>query len=173
MHDYTRHSWLLGMEAFETIASYSAAAAVALLAAASKAGSQLVSGDMRLPYDAFFNCLPADHLRFFESLRVYHQTADCLCTHGGLDPRVTCVEDQPTNALIWGTNGFQDSYTGDAVVVYGHWDNAVVSASGWPSPAIHRQTIGIDTISHGVLTAIRLPDYRVFQSRRHALRQEP
>jgi hypothetical protein len=50
--------------------------------------------------------------------------------------------------------------------VYGHRNNAVVSADGWPSPAILGRTIGIDTISHGVLTAVRLPDGRVFQSAR-------
>jgi hypothetical protein len=52
-------------------------------------------------------------------------------------------------------------------VVYGHWDNAVVDPSGWPQPLVIGDTIGIDTISHGVLTAIRMPDRRIFQSAKH------
>jgi hypothetical protein len=43
----------------------------------------------------------------------------------------------------------------------------VVSDTGWPRlHLLPNNTIGIDTISHGVLTAIRLPDRRIFQSGR-------
>jgi hypothetical protein len=68
--------------------------------------------------------------------------------------------------LIWGASGFSEQYDGPETVVYGHRNNAVLNAEGWPSPAMIGQTIGIDTISHGVLTAVRLPDGRVFQSAR-------
>jgi hypothetical protein len=53
------------------------------------------------------------------------------------------------------------------IVVYGHWGNTLVDADGWPRPRIRKRTIGIDSIKHGVLTAYRLPDGAVFQSRRH------
>jgi len=33
-------------------------------------------------------------------------------------------------------------------------------------------TVGIDTISHGVLTAIRMPDRRVFQGGRYRVSEE-
>ena len=56
---------------------------------------------------------------------------------------------------------------GEDVVVF-HWNNAELDADGWPRPKIVGNTIGIDTISHGVLTAIRMPDRQVFQSARHA-----
>ena len=39
-----------------------------------------------------------------------------------------------------------------------------LGVGGWPAPTILGRTIGIDTISHGVLTAVRLPDMNVFQS---------
>ena len=42
--------------------------------------------------------------------------------------------------------------------MYGHHDNATLNADGWPGPTTIGRTIGIDTISYGVLTAIRLPD---------------
>lgn len=167
MRDHSKYSWLLGMEGLITIRSYSADAAETIRAAAVDAGREIYAGTVRLPYDAFFAALPPDHLRFFETLRLSHQTAECICSHGGLDPRVAELRRQTRTALIWGAAGFPDSYRGDEVVVYGHWDNAPLNPDGWPLPAEGERTIGVDTISHGVLTAIRLPDRRVFQSARY------
>jgi serine/threonine protein phosphatase 1 len=164
--DYHRHSWLLGMEALDTIRSYSVDAAQALRDAAGKAGSELYLGHRALPYEVFFDCVPRAHIDFFQGLRSYYQGPDCVCSHAGLDPRVP-VQEQAREALIWGTDGFPDQYAGAETVVYGHWNNADVNADGWPAPRILKGTIGIDTIAHGVLTAIRLPDLRVFQSARY------
>jgi serine/threonine protein phosphatase 1 len=167
LRDYSRHSWLLGMEALDTIRSYSDDAARVLRESASNAGADLYLGRCALPYDAFFDCVPADHMRFFEGLRLCHQSADCVCAHGGLDPRVARVQEQAREALIWGAGGFPNGYNGVEIVVYGHRDNAALNADGWPAPALLGRTIGVDTISHGVLTAVRLPDQQVFQSARH------
>jgi len=167
MADYRRHSWLLGMEAFDTIRSYSPEAEEVLRKAVERAGRELFQGECRLPYDVFYDCMPQDHRRFFEELQLYCQTPDCLCTHGGVDCRVIPVLEQPRDALIWGAGGFPDDYKGVQTIVYGHWDNATLDASGRPRPAVIGQTIGIDTISHGVLTAVRLPGLRVFQSARY------
>ena len=164
LHDHSRHSWLLGMEAFETIRSYSYDAAEALRAAVSAGGLDLYLGRCALPYEVFFDAVPREHVRFFENLRLFHRSAGVLCSHGGLDPRIARLEDQRREALIWGDVGFPEEYTGAETVVYGHHDNATLSASGRPSPTVVGRTIGIDTISHGVLTAVRLPDRKVFQS---------
>jgi serine/threonine protein phosphatase 1 len=168
LRDHRRHSWLVGMEAFDTIRSYSVDAARQLREAASNAGFELYGRRCALPYDVFLECVPHDHMRFFEGLRLYHQTADCVCTHGGLDPHIQRMDEQTDHALIWGAGTFPEGYRGAEIIVYGHRNNAVLSADGWPMPAVLGQTIGIDTISHGVLTAIRLPDRRVFQSARYA-----
>ena len=165
-HDYRRHSWLLGMEAFDTIRSYSVEAERTLREAVANQGLHIYLDHPALPYEAFFDCVPEEHIRFFEGLRHYHQSADCLCTHGGLDPRAGGVQEQPPQALIWGAGDFPGAYEGAEIVVYGHRNNAVLNADGWPAPSMAGRTIGIDTISHGVLTAIRLPDQRVFQSAR-------
>jgi serine/threonine protein phosphatase 1 len=165
--DYSRHSWLLGMEAFDTIRSYSVEAAVALHEAMASAGPALYLGHHALPYEAFVDRLPADHIRFLEDLRLYCRTADCLCVHGGLDPRIADVHNQPPGALIWGAGDFPNGYEGPEIVVYGHRNNAVLNADNWPVPMVVGRTIGIDTISHGILTAIRLPDQRLFQSARY------
>lgn len=167
LRDYSQHSWLLGMEAFDTIRSYSVDAAHRLRLTAMARGTQLFSGRCKLPYEAFFDCVPLDHIRFFQDLRLYHQNADCVCTHGGVDPRVARIDEQDREAVIWGTADFPNGYDGAELVVYGHWNNATLDANGWPAPTRVHRTIGIDSISHGVLTAIRVPDQHVFQSGRY------
>jgi hypothetical protein len=126
-----------------------------------------VHGTCTLPYDLFFNAVPDPHLRWFDGLRLFHRTADCFCSHGGVDPQVRDLSSQPRHALIWGGDGFPDAYEGQETIVYGHRNNAAVGPDGWPSPRIVGRTIGIDTISHGVLTAVRLPDGTMFQSARY------
>jgi serine/threonine protein phosphatase 1 len=165
-HDFRRHSWLLGMEAFETIASYSTEAASILRNAVSTAGAELYLSHSPLPYDVFFDVVPVAHRTFLENLALYYESSDCVCVHGGVDPAIVRLQDQLPDALIWGGDGFPDAYDGADLVVYGHRNNADVDADHWPHPKTIGRTIGIDTIAHGVLTAVRLPDRRIFQSRR-------
>jgi serine/threonine protein phosphatase 1 len=169
--DFRKNSWLLGMEAMETIQSYSPHAAQAVRELMAKAGLQVYLGTAAVPYDLFFDAMPPDHVRFLEGLLACYRTPDCLCVHGGVDSRVPLLQDQPREALIWGAGGFPETYDDAEVVVYGHRNNADLDSSGWPRPRIIGQTIGIDTISHGVLTAIRLPDRQIFQSARHSLKR--
>jgi hypothetical protein len=68
---------------------------------------------------------------------------------------------------MWGTDGFPEDYRGRDLVAYGHRNNAELDGDGWPRPRIIGSTIGLDTIAHGVLTAMRLSDRRLFQSARH------
>ncbi len=168
--DHRRHSWLLGMGALDTIQSYSPQAAQVLREAAAEAGLRLYLEPLALPYESFFDTIPEDHLRFFEDLLPYCHTPDCLCVHGGVDPGMP-LSDQPRDALIWGVDGFPERYSGTELIVYGHRNNAEVDSTGWPRPQIVGRTIGLDTIAHGVLTAMRLPDRQVFQSARHRVQQ--
>jgi serine/threonine protein phosphatase 1 len=169
LRDPTRHSWLLGMEAFDTIASYSRTAAVELRRAAEERGFELLTARIALPYHLFFSCVPNTHIAFFEALVPYHHTSEAIYAHGGLDPKIRRLEEQPDGALVWGTDDFLTSYDRDEMVVYGHWNNAIVGLDGWPRPYVGNRTIGIDTISHGVLTAFRLPDGKIFQSQRQPI----
>ncbi len=164
--DPHRHSWLIGMEAFATIASYSERAADVLRLAAEAAGPRLIGQEITLPYDEFLQAVPADHLAFFHDLRLFHRAEGACFVHGGLDPGVSSLEEQKPQALIWGGPGFPTEYRGADTVVYGHWNNGRLDDAGWPSPAFEGATVGIDTIAHGVLTAFRLPDRQVFQSAR-------
>jgi serine/threonine protein phosphatase 1 len=167
--DFTRHSWVLGMEAFETIRSYSQEAERLLRVELERAGLSLVTDRVRIPYEIFFNKMPDRHLDFLRNLKTCWRTPDAFCSHGGVDPCKASPETQDTEDLLWGTDAFPVRYQGKDLIVYGHWGNAILDQSGWPAPNVSGRTIGIDTISHGVLTAIRLPDERIFQSRRYSI----
>lgn len=54
LDDRTRHSWLVGMEALDTIRSYSEEAAITLTDAMAELGIRLFTEKAALPYDAFF-----------------------------------------------------------------------------------------------------------------------
>ena len=173
LNDHARHSWLLGMPPFETVRSYSPDAERALRDAMSAAGLQLYLGRCELPYDVFFDAMPASHRAFFAELLPYFESPDCICAHAGVNPRVSNLAEQPMEALVWGAAAFPAEYRGERTVVYGHRNNADIDAQGWPGPRIVGNTIGVDTISHDVLTAIRMPDRQVFQSDRHAAPKLP
>src|SRR5439155_10681315 len=107
LRDSRRHSWLMGMEALDTIRSYSVDAERAIHDAMSGAGLQLFVGSCALPYDLFFAAMPDAHRVFFERLIPAHETDDCVCVHGGLDRRVVRIEDRARDGLLWGSPGFQ------------------------------------------------------------------
>lgn len=165
--DYSRHSWLLGLDALETVRSYSPEAERLLRDAIREAGLGLFLGHAKLPYDAFFDAVPALHRAFLSGLAFCFESPDCICTHAGLDPSVERLAEQQPQSFVWGHTAFPDEYRGALPVVYGHWNNAELDATGWPHPKSIGNTIGIDTIAHRVLTAVRLPDRHVYQSRRH------
>ena len=164
--DPTAHSWIW-IGGFETIASYSAQAAACIQAEFEAAGPRIVMETVRVGYEVFFDALPATHLAFFTGLKSYHETDDVICVHAGVDPRGGPMHLQDPEALIWGTKSFPNDYRGERSVVYGHWENSADDEAGWPWPRVlNNRTFGIDTISQGVLTAMRFPDGKIFQSRK-------
>jgi len=162
--DYSRHSWIFTMEAFETIASYSEGAAIRLREAFREAGPRLLQERMRLPYELFFEAVPHDHLQMLQGLVSYCRTDDGVFVHAGLDPAGGPVETQSEEILVSGHDDFPEDYCGSDTVVYGHLGNASVDASGRSLPHVENGTFGIDTSDHGVLTGLRLPDGTIFQS---------
>jgi hypothetical protein len=84
-----------------------------------------------------------------------------------VDPGYGPPEKQPHSALVWASSGrFPDEYVGPELVVYGHHNDARHNGKGDLELAIGSHCIGIDTITHGVLTAIRLPDRKLFRADR-------
>lgn len=165
--DFTHHSWLLGMEAMETIQSYAPQAATKISERLADLGPRVILEKVQLPYELFFDAIPAEHMAFLSGLRTFFRAPEGVFVHGGVDPANGQVEAQPIDHLIWGVEGFPDQYHGNDRIVYGHANNAVLDEKGWPHPRILGQTYGLDTIAHGVLTALRLPDGAIIQSRRH------
>ena len=165
--DFCRHSWLMGMDGYDTIRSYSPDAARIIRDAQKAAVLDVYLERAPLPYGVFVDSMPQAHRAFFDNLRPYYRGADGICVHGGLDVRIRRVEDQDLHACMWGTDGFPEDYRGRDLVAYGHRNNAELDGDGWPRPRIIGSTIGLDTIAHGVLTAMRLSDRRLFQSARH------
>lgn len=166
--DPSRHSWLIGMAGLTTVLSYSIEAAGIISCAAEELGPRLVLDRVALPYDAFVDALPPDHLAFFRELTLVHQSDGAVFSHGGLDPAAGGIAAQTPDALIWGSTTWPAGCLGPDCHVYGHHDDADVDESGWPQPARGPFSLGIDTISHGVLSAVRMPDRTVFQSKRFA-----
>jgi serine/threonine protein phosphatase 1 len=165
--NHFHHSWLLAMDAFPTIRSYSPEAERTLRDALRQLGGDAYGERAPLPYDVFFDTLPPSHREFFDGLSLYFEGPDCVCSHAGLDSRVESLDAQSPRTFIWGRWSFPDDYAGEPPVVYGHYNDPELDAAGWPTPRIVGNTCGIDTISYGVLTAIRMPDRRVFQSARY------
>lgn len=167
LRDYHAHSWILGMEAFHTIASYSAEAATTIRQEAQHSGLALVTEKPALPYELFFQKVPERHVAFLTGLRPYYRTGEVVCVHGGLDPSGGPIEVQRQEDLIWGNDDFPQLYRGPDDIAYGHMNNAVLVGNDWPRPhVLDNHSFGLDTISHGVLTAMRFPDHQIFQSRR-------
>jgi len=166
MFDPCAHSWLFGMNGYSTVRSYSAEAERTLREAVGAAGSALYAGGVPLPYEAFFDVLPDAHREFFLSLDRFHESDDCICSHAGVHPSIPDL-DRQGRTLTWGHARFPEEYRGDRPVVYGHTNAADLDAAGWPWPRIVGRTYGLDTIGHGVLTALRLPDAEVIQSARY------
>ena len=169
MSDPTSHSWLLGMDGLTAVESYSAEAAATIRAEARRLGGALYGGLVTLPYDAFFAAMPEAHRDFYRRLRRWHVTPDCFCAHAGIDP-AAADPTSSSRAHVWGAHGFPEAYRGARPVVYGHFNDADVGDDGWPRPRVVGATYGLDTISHGVLTAMRLPGPEFYQSARFARR---
>jgi len=171
MHDYTRHSWLLGAEAFITVASYSPEVASYLRKEAENMGLRLIMEKIELSYQYFFGKMPESHIDFFENLQPYYRSDDAIFVHAGFDIEHGTLENQDLRNFTWGCDGFPERYSGADKVVYGHWGDYDVDRTGWPIPRISENgTYGIDTSSSGVLTAVRLPDGRIYQSGRFETR---
>jgi serine/threonine protein phosphatase 1 len=101
--------------------------------------------------------IPADHLRFFESLMLYYETDQFIFVHAGMLPGIPLVE-QTAQDLLWVRQEFIDSdYDFGKRVVFGH--------THFSAPLITVNKIGIDTgaVYGGKLTCVELPTLKFYQ----------
>ena len=101
--------------------------------------------------------IPAEHLRFFESLLLYYETDDYIFVHAGLRPGIPLVE-QTAQDLLWVRQEFIDSdFDFGKCVVFGH--------THFNAPLITGDKIGIDTgaVYGGRLSCVELPAVKIYQ----------
>ncbi len=108
-----------------------------------------------------------DHEDFYLSLQLYHREADYLFVHAGLDRDALNQDDvafalrrsRPED-LLWNRTTAELPHRLGVTTIYGHTPSEDLSVR-WNPPF----SIGIDTgaVYGGPLTAIRLPDERIFQ----------
>ena len=112
--------------------------------------------------------LPPEHEKFYENLQLYYREGDYLFVHAGLAERQLQLDDvdfalrkaRPSD-LLWSraTPGGAPHGLG-VTLVYGHTPSDDFEVR-WNLPF----SVGIDTgaVYGGPLTAIRLPDEKIFQ----------
>jgi serine/threonine protein phosphatase 1 len=99
---------------------------------------------------AFCDALPAEHLKFLNSLSLHHREGGYLFVHAGFRPGVP-LEQQTPQDQMWIRDDFLFSDADfDALVVHGH--------SPRPAPVVRDNRIGIDTMAYrsGCLTCLIL-----------------
>ena len=111
--------------------------------------------------------LPKAHEVFFSGLKLYHQAGDYLFVHAGLGRRLLSERDlhfamrhaRPDDPL-WDRTSIDLPHALGVTLIYGHTPSADFRVR-WNPP----YSIGIDTgaVYGGFLTAIRLPDEKLFQ----------
>jgi len=101
--------------------------------------------------------IPAEHLRFFRSLRLQYETPDFLFVHAGMRPLVP-LEQQEAKDLLWIRQEFyQFVGTFPKPVVFGHTPLKQVMLAA--------DRVGIDTgcVYGGKLTCVKLPQREILQ----------
>ncbi len=102
--------------------------------------------------------IPADHMDFFKSLRLYYETASHIFVHAGLRPKVP-LASQDTEDMLWIRDKFiYSKYNFGKPVVFGH--------TPLEKPLVESNKIGIDTgaVYGNALTCVQLPDMQFFSA---------
>jgi serine/threonine protein phosphatase 1 len=96
--------------------------------------------------------IPPRHRRFFDSLRLFHETEAFIFVHAGLRQGVPLAEQGPED-LLWIRESFIDSrHSFGKRVVFGH--------TPFDRPLVQPNKIGIDTgaVFGNQLTCVQLPE---------------
>ncbi len=100
--------------------------------------------------------VPAAHLEFFSSLRLYYQTEDYIFVHAGLREKIP-LESQDKMDLLWIRDEFiYSDYDFGKRVIFGH--------TPFKEPLLQPNKIGIDTgaVYGNRLTCVQLPEINFF-----------
>lgn len=100
--------------------------------------------------------IPGEHLDFFRSLVLFHETTDYIFVHAGLKTGVPLAK-QDSRELLWIRDRFIRSKVNFGKrVIFGH--------TPFQEPLVQENKIGIDTgaVYSNLLTCVRLPDETFF-----------
>jgi serine/threonine protein phosphatase 1 len=121
-------------------------------------GQQTLDSYLMKPAESEFFPIPAEHLDFFKSLRLFYETEEFIFVHAGLRPRVP-LGNQSTEDLLWIRSKFVGTkYDFGKRVIFGH--------TPLKQPLVESNKIGIDTgaVYGNKLTCVQLPDLQFFQA---------
>ncbi len=172
-HNHSKISWLISMEGFSTIESYSQEAATILKEAITQLGKELLfpsdpQNPSTLPYQHFLSHVPPTHIEFFQSLQLFYEDQDIICTHSGLDVEGPELRYQTEEDLLWApSEQMLQMWQGPKTLIVGHKATHKVDPTSIGFPLITKHTILIDTSPSqtSTLSAIRFPDRKVFQGK--------
>jgi serine/threonine protein phosphatase 1 len=102
--------------------------------------------------------VPTEHLEFFNSLQLYHQTDDFIFVHAGLREKVP-IESQDKTDLLWIRDEFiYSDYDFGKLVLFGH--------TPFKEPLVQPNKLGIDTgaVYGNFLTCVQLPEIEFFSA---------
>ncbi len=121
-------------------------------------GQQTLESYMKRASDPDRPPIPQNHLDFFRSLDLYHETDQHIFVHAGMKDKVP-LEKQDAEDLLWIRGRFVEStYDFGRRVVFGH--------TPFMEPLVEPNKIGIDTgaVYGNVLTCVKLPEIEFFSA---------
>jgi serine/threonine protein phosphatase 1 len=119
-------------------------------------GRQTLESYMIRNFDGDDDPIPPNHMEFFSSLKLYHETEEFIFVHAGLKDNVA-LEDQVEADMLWIRKPFINSdFDFGRRVVFGH--------TPVKRPLVHANKIGIDTgaVFGNKLTCVELPDMNFY-----------
>lgn len=167
----SKNSWVTGMDGFSMMESYSMEFANKLREVFRNLGVKIFTEpevNKKLYQHFFQQIMPRDHLTFFTSLQNYYENEYCICVHAGLNIDLPLAEQQEQD-LLWSLPAnFLQTWQGEKILVMGHQGTHSVDESMWGKPIVTEKVALLDTSCYetGVLTAMRLPDRKVFQAQK-------
>jgi len=119
-------------------------------------GQQTLESYLRHVRPKATNVIPSRHLRFFESLSLFHETDSYIFVHAGMRQNVPLDQQDPQD-LLWIRDKFiAATYSFGKRVVFGH--------TPFDEPRVEPNKIGIDTgaVYGNKLTCVQLPEEKFF-----------
>ena len=121
-------------------------------------GQQTLDSYLNRQNKSEFSPIPSDHLEFYKSLVLHHQTEDYIFVHAGVRPKIPLDKQKPEE-ILWIREDFIHSKSDFGKrVIFGH--------TPFSEPLVQPNKIGIDTgaVYGNLLTCVQLPELVFFSA---------